>query len=86
MGFNTMFDLFCVNNAALALCSLFRSGWLVYLAIPGYGVFKLGGYLWSWLDSKPEDADGEEIDPKLAKKLEKQKKKEEKPKIKVLKK
>lgn len=51
--------------------------------MPGYFLWKLLAWMWSWLDKKPEDAE-EVIDPKLAKKLDKQKKKEEKPRVKYI--
>lgn len=75
-----------MNCTALFVSSFHRRGWWVYLLVPGYLVWKFGGYLWGWFDKKYEEEGDENADPKLAKKLEKQKKKEEKPKVKYIKK
>ena len=79
-------DLFFVNNAALLAASINRRGWWVYLAIPAYLLYLLAGYLWSWFDKSYDTPKQDQpVDPKEAKRLEKLKKKEEKPKVKYVK-
>lgn len=82
---STMNDLFLVNTAALIGTSLWRRLWVIYLSIPAYILYLIGGYFWSWMDKKDAPVDAGDLDPKTAKKLDKQKKQQEKPKVKYVK-
>lgn len=82
---STSNDLFIVNTIALIGTSLWRRLWIVYLSIPAYILYLIGGYFWSWMDKKDAPAEEAELDPKTAKKLEKQKKNQEKPRVKYVK-
>ena len=58
---------------------------MIYLVVPGYLLYKLLAWMWSWFDKSGEQEAEEVLDPKAAKKMEKLKKKEEKPKVKFVK-
>jgi len=66
------------------LASFFRRGWWLYLIIPGYYLWKIGLYFWAYLDQSQKPEAGEELDAKELKRLEKAKKREERPKMRVV--
>ena len=79
-------DLFVINLTSQTLLSFTSYGWYVYLLVPGYICYILSGYFWSYISNAGKAGEPEQaMDPKMAKKLEKQKKKEEKPRVKYLK-
>lgn len=46
-------DLFIVNVSVELLSLVSRYFWVLYLTVPGYGVYKLGGQLLGWVFAKP---------------------------------
>jgi hypothetical protein len=80
-------DIFAINLASQFIISFTRYGWWVYSVVPGYLLYKLGGYAWGYItniNNKQAAEEEKQIDPKEAKRLEKQKKKEERPKVKYV--
>lgn len=80
-------DIFCINLFSQFLLCFTRYGWYVYILVPGYIGYKIMGYIGSWVSSRQvaDHSEQQEVDPKEAKRLAKKKEKEERPKVKYLK-
>ncbi|CDW73581.1 UNKNOWN [Stylonychia lemnae] len=72
-------DIFAINLFSQLLLSFTRYGWWVYMLVPCYIGYKVSGWIWAYLSrtTAPANDAQEEIDPKLAKKQAKDKKKED---------
>ena len=59
----------------------------MYALVPGYLGYKVLGYVWAYIGSRnvADPSEGGPVDPKEAKRLAKKKEKEERPKVKYLK-
>jgi len=81
-------DIFAINLGSQLIICFTRYGWWVYSVVPGYLLYKLGGYAWGYISNinnkKLIEAEEQKIDPKEAKRLEKKQKKEERPKVKYV--
>ena len=84
-GYSYYQDIFIINLFTQFLVSFTRKGWYVYLLIPLYLGYLISGFVWSYL-SKPKEYDGDtsKLSKAEQKKLEKKRKKEEKPKVKYV--
>ena len=78
MGYSNEYylDVFAVNLLAQTACVFSRSGWYAYLLIPAYFVFLLLRKCLDFAD-KPAAEEDAPLDPLERKRLEKQKRKEE---------
>ena len=78
MGYNSEYylDVFAVNLLAQVSCVFTRSGWYAYLLIPGYFAYLLVRKCLDFAGKSPEE-DETPLDPLERKRLEKQKRKEE---------
>ena len=61
VGYDLWQDLFIINSVVQIGTAVWSQYvWILYLAVPGYGVYKFGGQLLSWIftpresDQKPE--------------------------------
>ena len=81
-------DIFVINLASQLLISFTRYGWWVYSLVPAYLLYKLGGYAWGYItninNKQAVEQEQQKVDPKEAKRIEKQKRKEERPKVKYV--
>eukprot|EP00933_Yihiella_yeosuensis_P062113 TRINITY_DN6504_c0_g4_i1.p1 TRINITY_DN6504_c0_g4~~TRINITY_DN6504_c0_g4_i1.p1 ORF type:complete len:158 (-),score=28.99 TRINITY_DN6504_c0_g4_i1:107-580(-) len=77
-------DLFLVNLFSQFLVSFTDWGWLVYLAVPGYVLYRIGGMICNYVFT-PTASEMAENDPAARKKAEKMARQEGKQKFKVMK-
>ena len=82
--FEYYLDVFIINLTSQFFVSFTVYGWIIYLAVPGYLTYQLGGYLWSYL-SERSSQEPEEVDPVDAKKKAKMERKEKREKVKYMK-
>jgi hypothetical protein len=54
-------DLFIINTIVQVLEPIFFYAWMIYLVVPGYGVYKLGGTVLSWVFAGKSDAPPAEV-------------------------
>ena len=81
-GYDYYNDIFIINLFTQFCVSFSSYGWYIYLLVPGYLLYILGGFVWPYI-SQPNVADDEpELTKAELKKLEKKRKKDEKPKVK----
>merc|ERR1712039_103059 len=77
------FDCYCINLATQAIVPLTNWGWVIYLSIPGFILYKLGGMFHSYIFT-PREGEGPKTDAEK-KAREKKEKKMEKGKVKYVK-
>eukprot|EP00929_Paragymnodinium_shiwhaense_P036141 TRINITY_DN19415_c0_g1_i1.p1 TRINITY_DN19415_c0_g1~~TRINITY_DN19415_c0_g1_i1.p1 ORF type:complete len:157 (-),score=46.76 TRINITY_DN19415_c0_g1_i1:304-774(-) len=75
-------DLILVNLGTQVLVCFTDYGWLLYLTVPGYGLYKIGGLVHSYVFT-PREGEGPESEEEK-KKREKKEKKAEKVKYKTM--
>jgi hypothetical protein len=51
VGYELWLDLFIINTAVQILSIFTIYAWIIYLTVPGYGIYILGGQLLSWVFS-----------------------------------
>lgn len=89
-----MQDVFIINLGVQSLVGFSYKAWYLYLLvsvwneaqIPGYLLYKISGYIWSYLKQPKYAEEDEEVDedPREKKRREKKEKKEKKVKYKVV--
>ena len=63
VGFDLWQDLFIINSIVQLGCLWSNYVWLIYLAVPGYGIYMFGGKVLNWVftpketDHQPPKAD-----------------------------
>mmetsp|Transcript_21350 Transcript_21350/g.48093 ORF Transcript_21350/g.48093 Transcript_21350/m.48093 type:complete len:121 (-) Transcript_21350:44-406(-) len=77
-------DLFIVNLVTQVLVVLSDYGWLLYLTVPGYAVWKIVKFVMDYVFT-PTESEMAENDPEYKKRMEKKEKKAERQKFKVMK-
>lgn len=55
VGFDLWQDLFVINTAVQVLSLFSQWFWVIYLAVPGYGIYVFGGKILSWVFTPRED-------------------------------
>jgi hypothetical protein len=77
-------DLFAVNLTSQFLVTFSDYGWLLYLVVPGYGLFKVGKLVADYVFTPTEDELAEN-DPAYKKRMEKKQRQAEKGRVKYMK-
>jgi hypothetical protein len=55
VGYDLWQDLFLINTAVQLLSLFSQWFWVIYLAVPGYGIYVFGGKILSWVFTPRED-------------------------------
>lgn len=58
VGFDLWQDLFIINHTVQIGCLWSNYVWLIYLVVPGYGIYMFGGKVLSWVFT-PKETDNE---------------------------
>merc|ERR1712228_905917 len=82
--FEYYFDLFCINLVSQFFVTFSNWGWLLYLVVPGFAVYKLGGLVMSYVFTPTAEEEAMN-DPKAKKRMEKKERQAERGKFKVMK-
>merc|ERR1712224_425261 len=80
--YNSYQDVFIINITTQFLVTFSVWGWILYLTVPGYLIYQLGGFFLSWIFT-PQAGEGPES-AEDAKRREKMEKKANRPKMKVM--
>merc|ERR1712048_1558410 len=80
--FEYYFDLFCVNLVSQFLVTFSNWGWLLYLTVPGFALYKIGGLIANYVFTPTAEEEAAN-DPKAQKRLAKKERQAERPKFKV---
>ena len=69
VGYELWLDLFVINFAVQLVTIWTSYGWLLYLAVPGYGLYHVGGYVKDWIfarrDEPVQESDNKQSKQKL---------------------
>ena len=67
VGYELWLDLFIINSAVQILSTWSSYAWFIYLAVPGYGLYHVGGYIKAWIFARRDDPGVTESDTKATK-------------------
>ncbi len=56
VGYELWLDLFIINSAVQILSIWTSYAWLLYLAVPGYGMYHVGGYIKDWIFARRDES------------------------------
>lgn len=80
-------DILGINLLSQIVLSFTRYGWYIYLIVPSYIFYKIFQFGWGWIANRSTyDTDDRPIDPKEAKRLAKKERKEERGRVKYIRK
>ena len=69
VGYSMWQDLFVINTAVQLLTLYSSWAWVLYLTVPGYGLFLFGGKLHAWIFTPREGENDGEVSNKKTKSL-----------------
>ena len=84
-GYSYYQDIFIINLFTQFAASFSRKGLYIYLLVPGYLLYIVSGFLWSYMSAPKMETEDEQLTDAQRRKLEKKRMKEEKPKVKYVK-
>ena len=67
VGYELWLDLFIINSAVQIFSIWTTYAWLLYLAVPGYGLYHVGGYIKDWIFARRDESPVQESDSKQQK-------------------
>ena len=56
VGYELWLDLFIINSVVQVLSVWTSYVWLLYLTVPGYGLYHVGGYLKDWIFARRDES------------------------------
>ena len=59
VGYELWLDLFVINTFVQVFSIWTSYIWLLYLAVPGYGLYHVGGYIKSWIFARRDEVSNE---------------------------
>lgn len=59
VGYELWLDLFVINSVVQIFSIWSSYVWLIYLAVPGYGLYHISGYIKSWVFARRDEAPDE---------------------------